>query len=247
MNWLVCLSTSPSLPLLDSRSDDNFERFDVNRASASRSNSSNSLLIRVFEQVYFTDENEEKWKKRIASIKLRSPSRRRINRLSNYWNSGICLTFFTSANKGQVGPISRACRKFKAELTQRRSLLLLLFSQKLLLFHHPDHYYSPTFNVSKSQTTSRVSELVSSFFPLSLPSFSSLSSNLAADNPASPRKHGGEMAGRDSITKLTLHPSLEYSNTVTIRQISILLSPLGIYYFIVTKYFFIFVSLFINL
>lgn len=102
MNWLVCLSTSPSLPLLDSRSDDNFERFDVNRASASRSNSSNSLLIRVFEQVYFTDENEEKWKKRIASIKLRSPSRRRINRLSNYWNSGICLTFFTSANKGQV-------------------------------------------------------------------------------------------------------------------------------------------------
>lgn len=123
MNWLVCLSTSPSLPLLDSRSDDNFERFDVNRASAS--NSSNSLLIRVFEQVYFTDENEEKWKKRIASIKLRSPSRRRINRLSNYWNSGICLTFFTSANKGQVGPISRACRKFKAELTQRRSLLLL--------------------------------------------------------------------------------------------------------------------------
>lgn len=74
----------------------------------------------------------------IASIKLRSPSRRRINRLSNYWNSGICLTFFTSANKGQVGPISRACRKFKAELTQRRSLLLfflLLLPQKLLLFH----------------------------------------------------------------------------------------------------------------
>lgn len=202
----------------------------------------------MFEQVYFTDENEEKWKKRIASIKLRSPSRRRINRLSNYWNSGICLTFFTSANKGQV--VQYRGLVVNLNWTYTASVSAPPFPppppSEASPFS-PDHYYSPTFNVSKSQTTSRVSELVSSFFPLSLSSFSSLSSNLAADNPASPRKHGGEMAGRDSITKLTLHPCLEYSNTITIRQISILLSPLGIYYFIVTKYFFIFVPLLINL
>lgn len=133
----------------------------------------------MFEQVYFTDENEEKWKKRIASIKLRSPSRRRINRLSNYWNSGICLTFFTSANKGQV--VQYRGLVVNLNWTYTASVSAPPFPppppSEASPFS-PDHYYSPTFNVSKSQTTSRVSELVSSFFPLSLSSFSSLSSNL---------------------------------------------------------------------